>query len=269
MKFLFAILFSISFLFSYAQVDLKYQLPHENILQLADTPPPPNFRMNSDGTNAYLTYRKAYKTIAELSEPELRLGGLRINPKTFIGSRTTYYYDIKIFDMDLLEEVKVEGLPQAAHMTNFSWSHDQKKVAFTNTVEHGVELWIVDLNTKKAVKITEPRLNANIGRPMVWTKDDMSLIAKFKVEGMGDLIDSKTAIPAGPTISENEGKKAQNRTYQDLLKNINDEHNFELLTTSELWKVRLDGEKTKWLGPAMYTGINASPDGRFYLINTI
>jgi hypothetical protein len=53
------------------------------------------------------------------------------------------------------------------------------------------------------------------------------------------------------------------------LKNKNDEHNFELLATSELWKVDLEGEKTKWKEADMYSRISPSPDGRFYMINTI
>ena len=40
-------------------------------------------------------YRDNYKSISDLSEKELRLG-LRINPKTNIGSRVTFYNNVKI-----------------------------------------------------------------------------------------------------------------------------------------------------------------------------
>ncbi len=49
-----------------------------------------------------------------------------------------------------------------------------------------------------------------------------------------------------------DGKKAQNRTYQDLLQNKNDEHNFEQLALSDIYKVSMDGSSEKWLGNAMY-----------------
>jgi dipeptidyl aminopeptidase/acylaminoacyl peptidase len=84
-----------------------------------------------------------------------------------------------------------------------------------------------------------------------------------------DLVDTKSAIPSGPTISVNDGKKAQNRTYQDLLKNKNDEFNFEQLAHSELYKVSLDGEATKWLDNGMHTGISFSPDGEYVLVNSV
>ena len=83
------------------------------------------------------------------------------------------------------------------------------------------------------------------------------------------LINTKTAVPTGPTISVNDGKRAQNRTYQDLLKNKNDEHNFEQLASSELYRVSLDGTKKKWMAEDLYTSINFSPDGNYVMVTTI
>ena len=57
-----------------------------------------------------------------------------------------------------------------------------------------------------------------------WFKDGNSLLVKMVSSSRKDLIDTKAMVPSGPTISVNEGKKAQNRTYQDLLKNKNDEY---------------------------------------------
>ena len=63
--------------------------------------------------------------------------------------------------------------------------------------------------------------------------------------------------------------KAQNRTYQDLLKNKNDEYNFEQLTLSELYKVSLNGIKTIWKESNMYRSTSFSPDGNYVMITTI
>jgi hypothetical protein len=41
-------------------------------------------------------YRNQYKSIAELSETEMRLAGLRVNPETNIGSRTNHLTNLKI-----------------------------------------------------------------------------------------------------------------------------------------------------------------------------
>lgn len=65
-----------------AQEKLTYQKPPREILELVDAPLAPSVWIDSNGENVVLFYRDAYKSIAELSEAELRLGGLRINPKT-------------------------------------------------------------------------------------------------------------------------------------------------------------------------------------------
>ncbi len=71
-----------------AQVDLSYQLPPKEILQLADAPLAPVVQIDKKTENIVLLHRNRYSSIAELSETELRLAGLRINPVTNIGSRT-------------------------------------------------------------------------------------------------------------------------------------------------------------------------------------
>src|SRR5690606_26730300 len=66
-----------------------------------------------------------------------------------------------------------------------------------------------------------------------------------------------------------DGSKAQNRTYQDLLKNPTDEANFVTLTTSELYRVHLDGTRSLYKAADMYASESFSPDGSYVLITTI
>jgi dipeptidyl aminopeptidase/acylaminoacyl peptidase len=108
-----------------------------------------------------------------------------------------------------------------------------------------------------------------LGDVINWFKDGKSFLVKMISEDRKELINTDIAIPAGPTVSVSDGKEAQNRTYQDLLKNKNDEHNFEQLALSELFKVSLDGVAQKWLGSAMYRSISFSPDGQYVMITTV
>ncbi|WP_456376635.1 prolyl oligopeptidase family serine peptidase [Lutibacter sp.] len=254
----------------YSQESLSYQKPPQEILELAEAPLAPSMRMDYKGKNFVFLYRSNFKSIEELSEKEMRLGGLRINPKTNISSRARYFNNLKVRVGRDNKEKTPSGLPANGRFSNFSWSPNQKKMAFTNTVSDGVELWVLDIETKSVKKITEASLNANTGRPFSWFKDSSSLLVKFISKEKESLIDSKTTIPTGPTISVSEkGKKAQNRTYQDLLKNKNDEHNFEQLTLSELYKINLNGKKHLWKGTDMYRSFSFSPDGNYILVTTI
>ncbi len=254
-----------------AQENLSYQKPSSEILDLVDVKLAPSVLIDESKEFMVLRYRDSYKTIAELSEVELRLGGLRINPQTNIGSRTNYYNDLKIINLKGKNENPklVSGLPENARLANFKWSPDQKKIAFTHTNQTGVEIWVLDLKKAVATKLTEAKVNANMDDVINWFEDSESLLVKMISEDKKELIDTENSIPTGPTISVNEGSKAQNRTYQDLLKNKNDEFNFEQLALSDLYKVSLNGDKEKWLGAAMYGSVSFSPDGKFIMLTTI
>ncbi|MFC4721103.1 alpha/beta hydrolase family protein [Geojedonia litorea] len=263
-------LFMFLFQFSFGQENLTYQKPPENILELAEAPLAPNIRMDSKGENIVFLYRSNYKSIDELSEEELRLGGLRINPVTNIGSRTRYNTDIKVRVGVKGSIQDVSGLPENGRYANFSYAPNEQLMAFTNTTNKGVELWILDITAAKASKISNANLNGNIGRPFTWFKDSSALIVEFLPDNRQALINTKEAVPTGPTISVSEaGVKAQNRTYQDLLKNPNDEYNFEQLALSELRKVTIDGKTTLWKPSAMYRSVDFSPDGNYVMITTI
>ena len=266
------ILLSVLIAFSLnAQENIKYQIPSKEILDLVEFERPPSVQYDDDKNYMVFLYRDNYKSISDLSEKELRLGGLRINPKTNIGSRVTFYNNVKIKKLKSKNSSaeQVSGLPDNPKLTNFAWSPDETKIALTNTTENGVELWVLDLETASVVKLTEAILNANIGGVITWQADSQSMLVKTLSKNRKPLIDTSSIVPDGPTISNNYGAKAQNRTYQDLLKNKSDEHNFEQLATSSIHKVSLNGSKEKWLDDAMYRTISFSPDGNYVMVSQI
>jgi dipeptidyl aminopeptidase/acylaminoacyl peptidase len=270
MKKLFTVLFLLGLIVTIkAQENITYQKPSDEILKLVNAPLAPS--VLTDDANEYMIflYRDQFKTINELSEPELRLGGLRINPKTNIGSRTNYYNNFSIKKVKDNEVMQVIGLPEDARLANLNWSPDQKKIAFTNTTTQGVEVWILDIISTKCTKLTEANVNANMRDVINWFKDGSAILVKMISDKKQELINISEAVPAGPTISTNDGKKAQNRTYQDLLKNKNDEHNFEQLALSDIYKVDLNGQSEKWLESNMYGSISFSPDGEYVMVTTV
>ncbi len=263
------IVFALCFGFVNAQVHLTYQVPPKEILELADAPLPPSIQIDDKNENIVLLHRNRYKSITELSEPELRLAGLRINPAANIGSRTRYFTNITLMKVGGQSEKEVSGLPANPRLANFSWSPDQSKMAFSNTIPTGVELWVLDIASASCTKLTDATLNANIGSPFVWFPNGKSLLIKILPNDRKPLIDKTKAVPTGPRISVSEGKKAQNRTYQDLLKDNTDEFNFEQLVRSTIFKVNLNGDKTLWKETAMFSRISFSPDGEYVLITSL
>src|ERR1700730_16057923 len=62
--------------------ELAYQKPFKEILDILNTPATPVLGVNPARTYATLSQSERYPSIAEVSQPMLRLAGLRINPRT-------------------------------------------------------------------------------------------------------------------------------------------------------------------------------------------
>lgn len=85
----------------FSQINIEYQKPPKEILELADFERAPSVWLDDSKHFMVLLYRDNYKSIEELSKDELRLGGLRIDPVTNIGSRVTYYNNIKLKTLNI------------------------------------------------------------------------------------------------------------------------------------------------------------------------
>ena len=252
-----------------AQENLNYQKPSREILALVDYERAPSVLLDEKKEYMILTYQNTYKTLDDLNQEELQLGGLRINPVTNISSMVTYSVNLKVRKIADKDPVQVKGLPANPKISNIGWSPDEKKLAFTNTTASGVELWVLDITTATASKVFEKRLNANLGRPYSWYSDNIHLLVKVIPEGRPALIDSKKGLPSGPTISNSVGTKAPNRTFPDMIKNQADEFNFETLVTSELYQTDLSGQFSLLMDKAMYSSESFSPDGNYLMVTTI
>ena len=268
-KYLLFILICISFLTASSQENITFQKPTGSILTLAQYDRAPSISMDSKKEYMLFSYRNTYKSLEELNQDEMRLGGLRINPITNIGSAINYIANLKIRKVTEKTERQISGLPEKAKITNISWSPNEKKIAFTNTIATGVELWIIDVVSAVATKLTDASLNANIGNPINWLKDSETLLVKMIPKNRAALIDIKKDLPKGPTISGSDGSKSQNRTYADLLKNKTDETNFETLMSSELYTVTIFGKVDFFKERNLYAGESYSPDGNFLMLTTI
>lgn len=256
---------------AHAQENLNYQTPPKAIYDLANYQKAPSVMMDSQKNYLVLSYTNTYKTLQDLSQDELKLAGLRINPKTNIASTVNYLNNLKIRKVKEANEVQVQGLPAQALITHVTFSPDEKKLAFTNTnnATNSVELWVVDLATAKAKRLSYLPLNANMGSPYTWFKDSENLLIKVLPKNRPALLNANKDMPTGPIISNATGVQAQNRTYADLLKNRIDEANFENVITSELHKISLSGKTSLFKKADMFAEESFSPDGKYLLISTV
>ena len=115
------------------QDNLGYQLPPKTIADLIDAPPTPGASLSPTGNFMLLVQRPNLPSIEEVAQKELRLAGIRINPKTNSSSRSAYYNGLKIKSITEKTEILISGLPKNPKIENVSWSPDGTKIGFTIT----------------------------------------------------------------------------------------------------------------------------------------
>lgn len=244
-----------------AQDDVSYKLPPKDIADMLLAKPTPNISLDDKGQWMLLMESNSYPSVEELAKPELRIAGLRINPANFAPSRQNFINNLTLRSVNLSQDFKISGLPYPLFAGNVSWSPDDKKIAFTHTTKDRVDLYVIDVATKKATKINKAPLNM-ISGGYQWY-DNNTLLYRTTLKP-ATAAPPKPVMPKGPTVQENYGQAAPRPTFQDLLKNPYDEQLYEFYATAQLVK-NTNGVETKIGQPAIYGSISVSPDKKYLL----
>ena len=131
--------------------EVLYQKPPKEVLDVLNAPATPTLAVNPTKTYATLSVAERYPSIAEVSEPMLRLAGMRIDPRT--NGLHLAPNSISIELVKLPEGTKRKlALPPNAQAGPLRWSPDGKLFAFSNNVSNGIELWIGEPITGKLTK---------------------------------------------------------------------------------------------------------------------
>jgi dipeptidyl aminopeptidase/acylaminoacyl peptidase len=222
---------------------------------------------SKDGSLMLILSRSESPSIEDLAQPELRIAGLRINPKTTGPSRAGGSTNLVLKKTATGEEIQVKGLPAKPKMNGITFSPNEAYLSFTQTEDEGISLWIVDLKTYEAKKLTAPILNQVQGNSVAWLSDT-SLLIKAINPARGAMPKAPLA-PTGPIIQETSGNAAPSRTYQDLLTNPHDEALFAYFMDAQLMRVALDGSTTPVGKPGLVKSMLLSPDKAYLLVETI
>ncbi len=262
-----------------------YQKPPKAIEDILNSPTTPTLSLSPNHAYALQGSPVRYPPIAELSEPMLRLAGIRINPKTNGLHNTTFQSNLLLRKVPEGTEIKI-ALPPNPKLEIGPWSPDGAHFVFTNSTAQGIEIWVGDAATGKTHKLPNVHVDEVFGGvgggrgggggfggggggSLQWMADGKSLLVHAVRANRGPA-PPEPAVPAGPHISESQGNEKGAPTYEDLLQNPHDEDLFEYYATAQLAIVdSASGAMTPIGKPAMIESARPSPDGKYFIVNYI
>ena len=262
-----------------------YRKPPQAVLDVLNSPPTPNLALNPARTYAVQGQPVRNPPIAELSQPMLRLAGVRINPKTNGLHNTTFNSSMMLRKIPEGTEIKVD-LPPNPKLSGARWSQDGSHFAFANTSANSIDLWVGDATTGKTHQIPGVKLNGVMGggfggggggrgggggggSDFQWMPDGKALLVEIIKPNRG-APPAEPLVPTGPHVQESLGGASGSATLEDMLQNPHDEDVFEFYATSQLALVDLATNKVTPIGKAgIIEAARISPDGKHLLVTTV
>jgi dipeptidyl aminopeptidase/acylaminoacyl peptidase len=242
-----------------------YQKPPQAIVDIMDAAPLPGVAVSPLRDVIALVPRRSMPSIGELARPWLGLAGSRIDPSNngpriaAIGTGLT----VRTIATGAERSITV---PADAHISLIGFSPDGRRLAYTNTRETRIDLYIADVATGARLEV-DGALNTIVSG-CSWLTDSSALLCPFVDANRGNP-PAAPAAPAGPNIQENNGPSGPVRTFQDLLTSAHDEALFEYYATSQLAFVDATTGRRSPIGrPGIVNGV-VSPEGRFVLLSRV
>ena len=254
-----------------------YRTPPEPLLKVMRAPPPPEAVLDPTGRTLMLIDNDPYPGIERVAEPYLKLGGVRIEPRTRARHDRSNGYGIRtcvaavtLVDVETRETRRL-ALPADGCVGALSWSPDGERFVFENTVSDHVQLWVGDTATGQVRRIEGVRLNTILGNAVQWAGGSHRLVAKVLPKDQGPA-PKRSAAEAGPKVNEAIAGKGESSTYEarDTLGNPHEEALFDYYVAAQLVRIELPSGQVGPIGGAgPVARVDVAPDGVHALVETL
>jgi dipeptidyl aminopeptidase/acylaminoacyl peptidase len=151
-----------------------YRTPPEPLLKVMRAPLPPQVEPDPTGRTLMLIDSDPFPSIERVAEPYLKLGGVRIEPRTRARHDRSNGYGIRtciagvtLLDVETRESRRLT-LPADGCVGGLSWSPDGTRFVFENTVSDHVQLWVGETATGQLRQIEGVRLNTILEGAVQW-----------------------------------------------------------------------------------------------------
>jgi len=244
-----------------------WKQPPAELVALLDAPPPPSVDLSPDARWMLLVERPAMPSLEEVLRPWVGLAGERIDSATSAAYIVGYSTGLVLRSIESGKEQRI-ALPEAAKLGGVSWSHDSRRFAFSMRGSTGVDVWVAGVDEPRARRVAGP-LAAALDAGYDWMPDGERLFVWLRPADRGAMPDRR-ALPSGPAVQEVAGASTPVRTWQDLLKNAQDEALFEWHARAQLAIADpRDGSLRELGAPGLYTDASVSPDGAHLIVTRL
>ena len=254
-----------------AQSANGYRTPVPELQAIVDAPRPPQLILGPKRDLAAMMQVPPLPSITMVAQPELKLAGVRINPRMYAPSRFSFGSDLWLMKVDDGTTLKIAGLPTPLSLAGAQWSPDQKYIALNqqDPAAGTNALWLVDVGAQRARKLLDRPLNT-VAVSIRWMPDSRHLLVGLRPKDQGEP-PATDMVPQGPNIQETRGGGAvrQLRTYQDMLRNESDARTLEHFMRVQPALVSVDGKVKEIGAPDLYLSLSPSPDGKHLLAQRV
>lgn len=228
-------------------------------LNVALTLPSPDRRWfvweKSDGMPSVTSFGKAHYYFA----------GLQVDPS---ASRARSLTTRGAADLQLIESSTGRAIdidvPAGATVSNPAWSPDGSQLAFIANFETASHVYVADVSTGRSRQVTRTPLLATLVTSIEWTPDNRNVVAVLIPDARGPE-PKRPPIATGPMVRLwTDSLESSQRNWATLLQDPSDQELMQYHVTGQLALIDVRSRAVKKLGaPAMFRGVDPSPDGRW------
>ena len=252
----------------YTFADQTYQKIEKSISDLLRADSFSSISINYQNTALIKKYVQYSPSLEYVSRSQLKLAGLRFNPKNYRAISNSYVNRIVYFDLNhkIDQEIK---FPKQTIIGKTSWSENGKNLLVGVEASDCYQLWIVSIPSLVKKQIPHLCMNEIAGDGFYWINNEEIFIST-RTKGQQNPIRIEKNTPSGPVILETHGEVAQNRTYQDLLKSPQDETILTQALKSQIVIYHINKLTYKKIGSeGTYSSVSLSPDKKNFLVSKI